>query len=122
MNLTKVLLVLLLINFSTAIHAEVVGKDVSYSANGVNFKGYIAFDKSIKGKRPGVIVVHEWWGHNDYARKRADMLAEAGYVAIALDMYGEGKQASHPEDAGRFAGELKKNSFNKVNFYKEEVA
>lgn len=109
MNLTKILLILLLVNFSTTIHAEVVGKEVNYSADGVNFKGYIAFDKSIRGKRPGVLVVHEWWGLNDYARKRADMLAKSGYVAMALDMYGEGKQASHPEDAGKFSSAIAKN-------------
>lgn len=47
--------------------------------------------------------MHEWWGHNDYARKRARMLAELGYIAFALDMYGDGKQANHPDDAGKFA-------------------
>jgi dienelactone hydrolase len=46
--------------------------------------------------------VHEWWGHNDYARRRAKQLAEAGYTAFAVDMYGEGKQADHPEDAQKF--------------------
>jgi dienelactone hydrolase len=55
------------------------------------------------------LVVHEWWGHNDYARKRANMLAELGYVALAVDMYGDGKQALHPADAGKFAGEVSKN-------------
>ncbi|MCA1804860.1 MAG: dienelactone hydrolase family protein [Xanthomonadaceae bacterium] len=46
-----------------------------------------------------LLVVHEWWGHNDYARKRAEMLAELGYTALALDMYGDGKVADHPDDA-----------------------
>ena len=54
-------------------------------------------------------MVHEWWGHNDYARKRADMLAELGYVALAVDMYGDGKTADHPKDAGKFAGEVRSN-------------
>jgi dienelactone hydrolase len=53
--------------------------------------------------------VHEWWGHDDYARKRARMLAELGYTALALDMYGDGKQAHHPDDAGKFSGEVRKN-------------
>jgi dienelactone hydrolase len=72
-------------------------------------KGYIAWDNAITGKRPGILVVHEWWGHNDYARKRANMLAEQGYTALAVDMYGDGKTASHPDDAGKFAGEVRKN-------------
>lgn len=80
----------------------IVGQDVAYTANGTNLKGYVAYDSSIKGSRPGVIVVHEWWGHNDYARKRANMLAELGYTALALDMYGDGKQADHPDDAMKF--------------------
>lgn len=91
------------------IQAEVVTKDVSYSDGETTMKGYIAYDDSVKGQRPGVIVVHEWWGHNDYAKKRARMLAELGYSAIALDMYGNGKTASHPKDAGMFSGEVKKN-------------
>ncbi|MEQ1532640.1 MAG: dienelactone hydrolase family protein [Sideroxydans sp.] len=90
-------------------HAAVQGEEVSYSANGTTMKGYIAYDDAVKGKRPAVLVVHEWWGHNDYARKRANMLAELGYVALAVDMYGDGKQAQHPDDAGKFATEVSKN-------------
>lgn len=72
-------------------------------------KGYLAYDDAVKGKQPGVLVVHEWWGLNDYARKRADMPAQLGYTALALDMYGEGKTAAHPDDAGKFSSELMKN-------------
>ena len=89
-------------------HAAVVGENVSYSAEGTTMKGYLAYNNAIKGSRPGVLVVHEWWGHDDYARERARMLAELGYVALALDMYGDGKQAAHPEDAGKFASAVKK--------------
>ena len=89
--------------------AGVTGKQVEYSADGVTLKGYIAYDDQAKNKRPGVLVVHEWWGHNEYARKRATMLAELGYVALAVDMYGDGKQASHPDSAGKFASEVTKN-------------
>jgi dienelactone hydrolase len=89
--------------------AAVKGEEVEYRANGTVLKGYIAYDEAVKGKRPGVIVVHEWWGHNDYARKRARMLAELGYTALAVDMYGGGHQAHHPQDAGKFSGELRKN-------------
>ena len=91
------------------LQAEVIGKEVSYSDGETTLKGYLAFDSAIEGKRPAVLVVHEWWGHNDYARKRAEMLAELGYVALAVDMYGDGKTADHPKDAGAFAGEVMKN-------------
>ena len=82
------------------------GKAVEYSDNETLMKGYLAYDASQEGKRPGILVVHEWWGINDYAHKRARMLAELGYTALAVDMYGEGKQATHPEDASKFAGEV----------------
>jgi hypothetical protein len=80
-------------------------KTVEYSAQGVVMKGYLAYDENIQGKRPGVLVVHEWWGLNDYARKRAQMLAELGFVALAVDMYGEGRQAMNPQDAGKLSSE-----------------
>ncbi len=94
---------------SASAQAKVVGKTVEYTAQGVVMKGYLAFDNSIEGKRPGILVVHEWWGLNDYARRRARMLAGLGYTALALDMYGEGKTAAHPDDAGKFSSELMKN-------------
>lgn len=90
-------------------HAAIKTEEVTYSANGVSMKGYLAYDDAVKGQRPGVLVVHEWWGHNEYARKRARMLAQLGYTALAVDMYGEGKQANHPNDAMKFAGEVMQN-------------
>ncbi len=95
---------------SAAAFAAVQGREVSYSANGTTLKGYVAYDDAIKGKRPGILVIHEWWGHNEYARRRARMLAEQGYTALAVDMYGDGKQAHHPDDAGKFASEVSKNA------------
>lgn len=89
--------------------SKIEGKVVEYSAQGVVMKGYLAYDVNSTGKRPGVLVVHEWWGHNEYARTRARMLAELGYVALAVDMYGEGKKAMHPDDAKTFSSELVKN-------------
>lgn len=88
---------------------KVKGEEVTYASDSTNMKGYIAFDENKKSKRPGVIIVHEWWGHNDYVRKRAEMLANLGYTAIAIDMYGDGKQASHPGDAGKFAQSVMSN-------------
>ncbi|MEL6812441.1 MAG: dienelactone hydrolase family protein [Bacteroidota bacterium] len=82
---------------------EVKGLEVTYASDSTNLRGYLAFDENQQGKRPGILVVHEWWGHNEYVRERANMLAGLGYTAIAVDMYGDGKQADHPEDAGKFA-------------------
>lgn len=89
--------------------AAVVGQEISYRAGEVELKGYLAYDDSITSKRPGVLVVHEWWGHNTYVRKRAEMLAAAGYIALAVDMYGDGRQAAHPEEAGKFAAAVRNN-------------
>ena len=88
---------------------KIQGETVEYSVQGVVMKGYLAYDEDIKGKRPGVLVVHEWWGLNEYPRKRARMLAESGYGALAVDMFGEGKQAMHPDDAGKFSSDLMRN-------------
>jgi len=78
-------------------------KVVKYFSNGDTLIGYLAYDAGKTGKRPGILVVHEWWGHNAYARKRAEMLAKLGYTALAVDMYGNGKTADHPDDANKFA-------------------
>ena len=104
-----VLLVSLFCLAAPAAQATVQGREVSYQANGTTLKGYLAWDDSIKGRRPAVLVVHEWWGHNAYARKRADMLAGLGYTALAMDMYGDGRQANHPDEAGKFAAEVSRN-------------
>jgi dienelactone hydrolase len=98
----KLLISLILFFLSQTSYAQIQSKEVTYHVNGIAFTGYLAFDDAIKGKRPGILVVHEWWGHSDYARKRADMLAALGYTAFALDMYGSGKQANHPDDAKKF--------------------
>lgn len=90
-------------------HAEVVTRDVHYQADGVTMVGHIAWDDAIEGKRPGILVVHEWWGQTDYPRNRAKMLAELGYTAMAVDMYGEGTEADHPKDAQTFMNEVLAN-------------
>lgn len=88
---------------------DVRGEEVAYEVEGVQLKGYLAYDASQQGPRPGVLVVHEWWGHNDYVRRRAKMLAELGYTALAVDMYGGGKLAEHPDDAKKFMMEVLSN-------------
>jgi dienelactone hydrolase len=84
-------------------NSSVVTKEVIYSSDGTTLKGFLAYDANKEGKRPGIIVVHEWWGLNQYARERAKMLADLGYIALAIDMYGNGKTAQHPDNAGKFA-------------------
>ena len=97
--------------------SKIVGKAVEYSAQGVVMKSYLAYDEQIKGKRPGVLVVPEWWGLNDYARKRARMLAGLGYTALAVDMYGDGKVATNPDEASKLDSEVMKNfDVEKVRF------
>jgi dienelactone hydrolase len=89
--------------------AEVKTRVVEYRQGDTVLQGMLAWNDSVTGKRPGVLVVHEWWGHNEHARNQARRLAEAGYVGFALDMYGKGKVATHPKDAEAFMMEATKN-------------
>ena len=85
--------------------SSIRGEEVTYRVGDTTLRGYFAWDPGRTEPRPGILVVHEWWGHNDYVRGRARMLAEAGYVALAVDMYGEGKNTENPEEAQRFVME-----------------
>jgi dienelactone hydrolase len=76
---------------------------IEYKADSVNMKGYVYYDSLSTKKRPVVVVIHEWWGLNDYSKMRARMLAEMGYLAIAIDMYGNGATADNPTDAQKMA-------------------
>lgn len=80
-------------------------EEISYTVDGQNLVGMLAYDESITDPRPGIIVVHEWQGINDYAKKRAVDLAKEGYVAFALDMYGDGKEVSR-EEARSMSGKI----------------
>lgn len=103
------LAIVLAIGGLAAVQAAIQEGPVEYKAGDTVLKGYLAYDDAIKERRPGVLVVHEWWGHDQHARNSARKLAEDGYVALALDMYGGGKQADHPDNAGKFSGEVRKN-------------
>ncbi len=81
----------------------IVEEPVSYTADGIKMDGFVAYDSSIDKKRPVVLVVHEWWGLNDYSRSRAKQLAQLGYLAMAVDMYGNGATADNPDSAGKMA-------------------
>ncbi|MFO0822078.1 MAG: dienelactone hydrolase family protein [Gemmataceae bacterium] len=89
--------------------AAVVTKVVEYEHDGTKLKGFLAYDDALKGKLPGVLVIHEWWGLNDYAKDRCKQLAELGYVAFAPDMYGNGKTVDHPDDARKMATMVREN-------------
>jgi len=95
--------ILVMVGWPLLAEAKVQSQKIPYSFGETSFEGYLVWDDSVKGKRPGVLVVHEWWGLNDYARSRAEQLAELGYVALAVDMYGKGKVTTHPEKASEWA-------------------
>jgi dienelactone hydrolase len=90
----------------TAVEARVVTQTLEYRQEGTVMQGFLAYDDGLKGRRPGVLVVHEWWGLNDFARERAVKLAGLGYVALAADMYGGGATTGDREEAGKLAGAL----------------
>ena len=89
--------------------AEIQTKEIDYQDGDVPLQGYLAWDDAADGPRPGVIVVHEWWGLNDYVRERAEQLAGLGYVAFAIDMYGKDKMTDHPEQAGEWSKQIQSN-------------
>lgn len=94
---------LILVGISPLAEAKVQSKTVPYTYGEGSFEGFLAWDDSVKGQRPGILVVHEWWGLNEYSRSRAKQLASLGYVAFAADMYGKGKVTTHPEKASEWA-------------------
>ncbi|MCL1672588.1 dienelactone hydrolase family protein [Elizabethkingia ursingii] len=103
--------------YTKNLQKEITTEDLTYSENDKTFKSFLAFDKNKSGKLPVVLIIPEWWGMNDYVKNRAKQLAESGYMAIAVDMYGEGKMVDNPDDAGKLAkpfygnAELAKQSF-----------
>jgi dienelactone hydrolase len=105
----KLLLGMVLALSVAPLYAAVKGEEVTYKAGDTVLKGYLAYDDAVQGKRPGVLVVHEWWGHGDFVRDRARALAALGYTALAVDMYGNGTQVEHPDDAGKLAGAVRGN-------------
>lgn len=81
----------------------IVEQDVPYSVDSIDMIGFVAYDSAKEGSRPVVLIVHEWWGLNDYVKMRAKELAKLGYFAFAVDMYGNRKQADNPDSAGKLA-------------------
>ncbi|GAB6906832.1 Dienelactone hydrolase family [Desulfosarcina cetonica] len=99
----------IILGAATMAQAKVVNRPIVYSHDGVTLEGFLAYDDAVSGKMPGILVVHEWWGLNEYARNRAEKLAAMGYVAFALDMYGKGKVTDHPDQAGAWMKAVNSN-------------
>ncbi|MBX3358228.1 MAG: dienelactone hydrolase family protein [Phycisphaeraceae bacterium] len=89
--------------------ATIKTETIAYEHDGKAYEGYLAYDESIKGPRPAVLICHEWWGNNEYSRRRARDLAALGYTAFALDMYGQGRTTSDPAKAQEWSGALYKD-------------
>lgn len=87
--------------------AAVKTEVVTYKEGDTTLEGFVAYDDSVHGPRPGIVVVHQWMGLGDYEKKRAQMLAELGYVAFCADIYGKGVRAANPGEAGKLAGQYK---------------
>ena len=90
-------------------YAAVKEEPVTYKAGDTVMKGFVVYDDAVKGKRPGIVLVHEWWGITDHIRNEARRLAAQGYTAFVADMYGDAKTADNPKDAGMLAGSVMKN-------------
>ena len=109
MKSIRLLVAGLAVSAAAMLNAKIVTKAVAYEQAGVKLEGYLAYDDSKVSaghKAPGVLVVHEWWGLNDYAKRRAAQLAELGYVAFAVDMFGVGVITADPKKAGELAGQF----------------
>ncbi len=87
--------------------SKVVTQMIPYDHDGTKMQGYLAYDDASAKKRPGVLVVHEFWGLNDFAKQRTEKLAQMGYVALGADMYGEGKVTQDREEARRLASHIR---------------
>ncbi len=92
--------------FAPTLHAKIVTEAITYTDAGDEYTSYVSYDDSIKTKRPGILVVHEWWGLDDYVKRRAEMLAKLGYVAFTVDMYGTGKITDSAEQAREWMTEV----------------
>ena len=99
-SMFKISLALCASLYGSMAFAAIQSKEIHYAAaDGSQLVGYYVYDDAIKIKRPGILVVHEWWGLNDYARRRATQLAKLGYAALAIDMYGEAKHTEKASEA-----------------------
>src|SRR5262245_38704600 len=96
----KKLLLLASLLAAASARAEIKLETIEYKHGDAVLEGYLAYDDAVKGKRPGVLIVHQWKGAGDYEKKRAEMLAKLGYTAFACDIYGKGIRPASTSDAG----------------------
>lgn len=97
------LVALLAMMVSAVAHAEIRIEAVDYKLDGTTFKGQVVWDDAQGEKQPGVLIIHEWWGPNDYVKGRAKQIAELGYAAFVVDMYGDGRTVESADEAGKLA-------------------
>src|SRR3954464_2858280 len=100
---------LVALSLGTAAHAAIKEEPVTYKDGDTTMKGFVVYDDAVKGKRPGIIMVHEWWGITKHVHTEAGKLAQQGYTAFIADMYGDAKTADNPKDAGALSGSVMKN-------------
>lgn len=103
----KLLLVLLALTGAFSVHAKLVTQTVDYQQGDTTLEGFVTYDDDVAGKRPGVLIVHQWLGLTDYEKHRAEMLARLGYVAFCADIYGKGVLPKGTSEAGALAGKYK---------------
>jgi dienelactone hydrolase len=94
---------------AASLHAEVRFQKVEYQQGDTTCEGLLVWDDAFAGKRPGVLIAHQWKGVTDYEKKRAEMLAKMGYIALCADVYGKGVRADNPRDASALAGKYKED-------------
>jgi dienelactone hydrolase len=102
--------VLFTLSFVIPAHAAIREEPVTYRDAGTEMKGFVVYDDAVKDKRPGIVVVHEWWGITKHVHGEARKFAEQGYTAFIADMYGDAKTADNPKDAGALSGGVMKDS------------
>lgn len=86
-------------------------ENITYTGDSTTMNGFVVYNENDSSKRPAILVAPEWWGVVDYPKFRARELAKLGYVAMAIDIYGNGKTADNPDSAGKFA----------MTFYKDPL-
>jgi dienelactone hydrolase len=116
-NIVYIFVALTLALAAVPAQAAIMTKTINYQHGGQALQGYMAWDGAVMGKRPGVLVVHEWWGLSDYVRDRVRQIAALGYVAFAPDMYGVGKVTEHPSQAGEWMKMITQN----VDFWRHRA-
>ena len=101
------ILTILALACAGAVRAGIHTQIVEYKQGDTTLEGFVAYDDAIPGKRPGVLIVHQWLGLTDYEKHRAEMLAQLGYVAFCADIYGKGVRPQNTQEAGAQAGKYK---------------